>query len=228
VVLDGGFTVGLLEVFRGRVLGHPEDLVVLRVVALLRRAPEHLGETKRNLSCSIRRGARSRAVCEEIEDTARRLYSYSGAGNGDGEERSGSCGRRGGPGTSRRIWIGRQMAELPEPSGVFLREARVDATLMWVFGFGAGESETSVKERFLCLVVSLLSINVYSFLVQNRLNNDKYLKMKGVYFIGSFTTGSHVHHTIRYSDDFFVIMPIVNSTQVMNYKFTTNSNYLNF
>jgi hypothetical protein len=57
VVLDGGFTVGLLEVFRGRVLGHPEDLVVLRVVALLRRAPEHLGETKRNPSWSIRRGA---------------------------------------------------------------------------------------------------------------------------------------------------------------------------
>jgi hypothetical protein len=81
VVLDGGFTVGLLEVFRGRVLGHPEDLVVLRVVALLRRAPEHLGETKRNETLAGRSdGEQRERVCEEIEETARRLYSYSGAG----------------------------------------------------------------------------------------------------------------------------------------------------
>ena len=42
MVLDGGLAVGLLEVILGRVLGHAEDLVVPRVVALLRRAPEHL------------------------------------------------------------------------------------------------------------------------------------------------------------------------------------------
>jgi hypothetical protein len=42
VVLDGGFAVGLLEVVLRGGLGHPEDLVVLGVVALLRRAPEHL------------------------------------------------------------------------------------------------------------------------------------------------------------------------------------------
>jgi hypothetical protein len=42
VVLDSCLAVGLLEVVLGRRLGHPEDLVVLGVVALLRRAPEHL------------------------------------------------------------------------------------------------------------------------------------------------------------------------------------------
>jgi hypothetical protein len=42
VVLDGGFAVGLLEVVLRGGLGHPEDLVVLGVVTLLRRAPEHL------------------------------------------------------------------------------------------------------------------------------------------------------------------------------------------
>jgi hypothetical protein len=53
VVLDGGLAVGFLEVILGRVLGDPEDLVVPCVVALLRRAPEHLG----NPSCSIQREA---------------------------------------------------------------------------------------------------------------------------------------------------------------------------
>jgi hypothetical protein len=70
VVLDGGFAVGLLEVVLRGGLGHPEDLVVLGVVALLRRAPEHLAAavgdegggcspkswSPRRRSCGWRRG----------------------------------------------------------------------------------------------------------------------------------------------------------------------------
>ena len=45
VVLDGGLAVGLLEVVLGGVLGHAQDLVIARAVALLRRpAPEHRAE----------------------------------------------------------------------------------------------------------------------------------------------------------------------------------------
>ena len=43
VVFYGGLPVGLLEVVLRRCLRDPEDLVVLSVVALLRRSPKHVG-----------------------------------------------------------------------------------------------------------------------------------------------------------------------------------------
>nr|GME18503.1 hypothetical protein Iba_scaffold20689CG0010 [Ipomoea batatas] len=42
VVLDGGFTVSLLEIVLGSVLGNSQDLIVLSVIALLGRPAEHL------------------------------------------------------------------------------------------------------------------------------------------------------------------------------------------
>jgi hypothetical protein len=60
VVLDSSLAVGLLEIVLGRRLGHPEDLVVLGVVALLRRAPEHLAFASGGAAAARRCGVRPR------------------------------------------------------------------------------------------------------------------------------------------------------------------------
>lgn len=53
VILDGGFLVSLLEIILGSVLRYSQDLVVPRVVALLRRPPKHPRNLLLRLSLSL-------------------------------------------------------------------------------------------------------------------------------------------------------------------------------
>ena len=46
MILNGGLPVGLLEIILRGALGDAEDLVVLAVVALLRRPPKHVSASK--------------------------------------------------------------------------------------------------------------------------------------------------------------------------------------
>lgn len=42
MILDGSFFISLLQVLSGSVLGHPQDLIVPRIIALLRCSSKHL------------------------------------------------------------------------------------------------------------------------------------------------------------------------------------------